>query len=205
MPLKDDAFDNERAKSQLVALEQADQHSADLLHKRAVQGLCYMNSEVITGLPEGETLWLYTENPSSEEQHITQYHPSIQSDTILELSGYFNPTIDTGTFVQTTANNLNSGIVDQFQGDTWSGNSNDGSVVADTGNQFFHSIVGTGGPTGAGGGLATEAVATIEPGDSLLMEIDHSITSGSATVAFQLPQLESTDDFTMRDDGAIGP
>lgn len=191
-----ESYNQNEVNSFVRALESAEQYSMEYIHKMTKEGLFYVDSGIAT-ISAGESFYSYMENPSGENYGIISFEPQFEATGTLELHGYFNADVDTGTFTQQTVKNLDSGTFDQFTGNVWSGPST-AVTINDTNNEFYTALVGTGKKSGgtSGGNL----IAIIQPGDSLLIELrNNGSLSGNSdvTVAFQAPYHEQVEEFTL--------
>lgn len=189
-----EAYDLEDVSSYVRAIESAEQYRAQYLHKMVTEGLTYMSSG--TGsIPAGDKQYSFVQNPSSNDHGIIAIEPSIQSDGVVALRGHFNPDVDESTFNQIVVSNLDSATVDAFSGNVYRGLKSN-VTVNDTGNNFYNALVGQ--DKHSGGSVNASLIVFIQPGDSILMEIDNTVNGSSdALVGFQAPYHEQTEEFEL--------
>jgi len=191
-----ESYNHEDVASFVRALESSEQYSAEYIHKMATAGQLYLDSGILD-LNEGQAFYGYVENPSTNDYSIIAMEPKVEVTGIIEFHAYFNADVDTTTFNSTVLNNLSSGVVDDFPGDTWNG-FRSAVTVNDEGSNFYSSIVGTGKKSGATGG--GNLIAKLEPGDNILFKFDNNGTASSSqdvVASFQAPYHEQNKDFSL--------
>lgn len=185
----DEAYNQEDVSSFVRALENASAPSIRFSHKTIVDGDFYAvfdNNDV----RQSEQLWHYVEHDADAEQELLAFRPVVQSDTLVTLNGYFNPTLDKSTFQEVEAVNYRSDGNNGLPAEFYLGDSTV-TTVADKGKKFYTSFVGT--AQQIGGTAGQDLVALLAPGDSLLMEVNND-QNQKAQISFHVPYIENQRD-----------
>lgn len=156
------------------ALSHAVVPSSTLPHRRATEGKRYTTTYKQTVTTTQSALYFYIENNQNDDSNLQLEPASIYVGAEFDTVTYKNATVDTATFTQDTFNNVKTGSTSTPDANVFVG-TDDSTTISDKGTPIIDSTLGSGKETF--GRSEMHAIAIIEPGDNVLIELNNQ--SGS--------------------------